>query len=45
MNARAAGRHFLQIPGPTHVPQRILLAIAEPTIDTLICALSGVEMG
>jgi alanine-glyoxylate transaminase/serine-glyoxylate transaminase/serine-pyruvate transaminase len=28
-----AGRHFLQIPGPTNVPDRILHAIAQPTID------------
>ncbi|MER7082658.1 alanine-glyoxylate transaminase / serine-glyoxylate transaminase / serine-pyruvate transaminase [Saccharopolyspora kobensis] len=28
-----AGRHFLQIPGPTNVPDRILRAIAQPTID------------
>ncbi|MBV9289314.1 MAG: aminotransferase class V-fold PLP-dependent enzyme, partial [Hyphomicrobiales bacterium] len=33
MNFRPPGRHFLQIPGPTDVPQRILKAIAEPTID------------
>ena len=30
---RRAGRHFLQIPGPTNVPDRILRAIARPTID------------
>ena len=30
---RVAGRHFLQIPGPTPVPDRILRAIAMPTID------------
>lgn len=30
---RAAGRHFLQIPGPTPVPDRILSAMAQPTID------------
>ena len=29
----ATGRHFLQIPGPTNVPERILRAIARPTID------------
>ena len=29
----AAGRHFLQIPGPTNVPDRILRAIDNPTID------------
>ena len=27
------GRHFLQIPGPTNVPERVLRAIARPTID------------
>ena len=27
------GRHFLQIPGPTNVPDRILRAIDQPTID------------
>ena len=27
------GRHFLQIPGPTNVPNRILQAISRPTID------------
>src|SRR3954454_11485477 len=30
---RRAGRHFLQIPGPTNVPERVLEAIARPTID------------
>jgi alanine-glyoxylate transaminase/serine-glyoxylate transaminase/serine-pyruvate transaminase len=29
----SAGRHFLQIPGPTNVPDRILRAIDRPTID------------
>ena len=28
-----AGRHFLQIPGPTNVPERVLRAIDRPTID------------
>jgi len=28
-----SGRHFLQIPGPTNVPDRILRALAAPTID------------
>jgi alanine-glyoxylate transaminase/serine-glyoxylate transaminase/serine-pyruvate transaminase len=27
------GRHFLQIPGPTNVPDRVLRAISYPTID------------
>ena len=27
------GRHFLQIPGPTNTPDRILRAMAAPTID------------
>jgi alanine-glyoxylate transaminase/serine-glyoxylate transaminase/serine-pyruvate transaminase len=30
---RIAGRHFLQIPGPTNVPDRILRAMDMPTID------------
>ena len=28
-----SGRHFLQIPGPTNVPERVLTAMARPTID------------
>ena len=32
MNIRS-GRHFLQIPGPTNVPDRVLRAIDSPTID------------
>ena len=31
--SRAAGRHFLQIPGPTPLPDRILRAMGNPTID------------
>jgi alanine-glyoxylate transaminase/serine-glyoxylate transaminase/serine-pyruvate transaminase len=27
------GRHFLQIPGPTNVPDQVLSAMARPTID------------
>ncbi len=27
------GRHFLQLPGPSNVPDRILRAIDRPTID------------
>src|SRR5436189_4654197 len=30
---RRAGRHFLQIPGPTNVPDRVLRAIDLPTMD------------
>jgi alanine-glyoxylate transaminase/serine-glyoxylate transaminase/serine-pyruvate transaminase len=29
----APGRHFLQIPGPTNVPDRVLRAIDNPTMD------------
>ena len=29
----SSGPHFLQIPGPTNVPERILRAMARPTID------------
>jgi alanine-glyoxylate transaminase / serine-glyoxylate transaminase / serine-pyruvate transaminase len=31
--SRNAGRHFLQIPGPTNVPDRVLRAIDAPTMD------------
>jgi len=27
------GRHFLQIPGPTNVPDRVLRAMNRPVID------------
>ena len=30
---RTSGRHFLQIPGPTNVPERVLRAMDNPTID------------
>ena len=30
---RRAGRHFLQIPGPSPVPERILRAMDMPVID------------
>jgi alanine-glyoxylate transaminase / serine-glyoxylate transaminase / serine-pyruvate transaminase len=32
-NAHRAGRHFLQIPGPTNVPDRVLRAMDNPTMD------------
>src|SRR6476646_4597977 len=32
-SARQAGRHFLQIPGPSPVPDRVLRAIDTPVID------------
>jgi alanine-glyoxylate transaminase/serine-glyoxylate transaminase/serine-pyruvate transaminase len=33
LDRHPSGRHFLQIPGPTNVPDRILRAIDRPTID------------
>ena len=33
LNKHSSGRHFLQIPGPSPVPDRILRAISLPTID------------
>jgi alanine-glyoxylate transaminase/serine-glyoxylate transaminase/serine-pyruvate transaminase len=33
LDKHSAGRHFLQIPGPSPVPDRILRAISLPTID------------
>ena len=32
-DSHPSGRHFLQIPGPTNVPDRVLRAIDRPTID------------
>lgn len=31
--AYRSGRHFLQIPGPTNIPDRVLRALSAPTID------------
>ncbi len=39
---RAPGRHFLQIPGPTNVPNRVQAAISEPTIDHRSAAFAEV---
>jgi alanine-glyoxylate transaminase / serine-glyoxylate transaminase / serine-pyruvate transaminase len=33
LDSHPSGRHFLQIPGPTNVPERVLRAIDRPTID------------
>jgi alanine-glyoxylate transaminase/serine-glyoxylate transaminase/serine-pyruvate transaminase len=33
LDSHYSGRHFLQIPGPTNVPDRVLRAIDHPTID------------
>jgi alanine-glyoxylate transaminase/serine-glyoxylate transaminase/serine-pyruvate transaminase len=35
------GRHFLQIPGPTNVPERVLRAMSQPTIDHRGAAFSA----
>ena len=32
-NTFRPGKHFLQIPGPTNVPDRVLRAMDYPTID------------
>lgn len=33
MSRPPTGWHFLQLPGPTNVPRRVLEAMARPTID------------
>src|SRR4029079_11532386 len=33
LDRHPSGRHFLQIPGPTNVPDRVLRAIDRPTVD------------
>ena len=40
-----SGRHFLQIPGPTNVPDRILRAMDLPTIDHRGPAFSELALG
>jgi alanine-glyoxylate transaminase/serine-glyoxylate transaminase/serine-pyruvate transaminase len=32
-NSHKAGRHFLQVPGPTNIPDRVLQAMAFPAMD------------
>ena len=32
-NTYKAGRHFLQVPGPTNIPDRILRAMDLPSMD------------
>src|ERR687893_1816909 len=39
-----AGRHFLQIPGPTNVPDRVLRAVSAPTIDHRGPEFSGLAL-
>lgn len=33
MGNHSSGRHYLQIPGPTNIPDVVLTALAKPTID------------
>ncbi|MDA1331567.1 MAG: aminotransferase class V-fold PLP-dependent enzyme [Proteobacteria bacterium] len=33
MPTHRSGRHFLHIPGPTNIPDRVLAAVSRPTID------------
>ncbi|MGH2868199.1 MAG: pyridoxal-phosphate-dependent aminotransferase family protein [Solirubrobacteraceae bacterium] len=40
-----AGRHFLQIPGPTNVPDRVRRAISQPTIDHRGPAFAALTLG
>src|SRR5215217_2830786 len=39
-----SGRHFLQIPGPTNVPDRVLRALSAPTIDHRGPEFSGLAL-
>jgi alanine-glyoxylate transaminase/serine-glyoxylate transaminase/serine-pyruvate transaminase len=43
--AYQSGRHFLQIPGPTNVPDRILRAMAAPAIDHRGPEFAGLARG
>ena len=40
-----SGRHFLQIPGPTNVPDRVLRAIDNPTMDHRGPAFGEMSLG
>ena len=42
---RRSGRHFLQIPGPTNVPDRVLRAIERPTTDHRGPAFARMALG
>ncbi len=44
-NVYRPGRHFLQIPGPTNVPDRVLRAIDRPTIDHRGPAFADMALG
>jgi len=35
------GRHFLQIPGPTNIPDRVLRAMDMPGMDSSRCRIRG----
>lgn len=41
---RRSGRHFLQIPGPTNVPERVLRAMSRPTEDHRGPELAGLTL-
>jgi len=43
--AARRGRHFLQIPGPTNVPDRVLRALSQPTIDHRGPAFAAIARG
>lgn len=38
------GRHFLQIPGPTNVPERVLRAMSRPTMDHRGTEFAGLSL-
>ncbi len=44
-NVHRPGRHFLQIPGPTNVPDRVLRAIDRPIIDHRGPAFAEMALG
>jgi alanine-glyoxylate transaminase/serine-glyoxylate transaminase/serine-pyruvate transaminase len=40
-----SGRHFVQVPGPTNVPDRVLRAMARPTIDHRSAEFGALTLG
>jgi alanine-glyoxylate transaminase/serine-glyoxylate transaminase/serine-pyruvate transaminase len=45
MSSQLPGRHLVQVPGPTNVPDRVLRAIGQPTIDHRGPAFGELTMG
>ena len=43
--SRLAGRQFLNIPGPTNIPDRILQAMHRPALDFMTPEFFDIQVG